>query len=224
MARPIRLMVFDMEGTLTADPTVWEIMHVKNGTWESHGLPYWEEYKAGGIGYDEFARKDVAAWQGAPLEMLDASVREAPLMPGCAELLGFCRDRGILTAIVSNGLERLALRLQREFDMARVAANRERVADGALTGGLDILVPYAGKGEVLGGIAREFGISLEETVAVGDGRADIGMFRLAGVSVAFRPERPEVARAARHVVTEPDLRRVIPLLNGRQGKAGGAGR
>ncbi len=43
----LRLVAFDMEGTLTCDPTVWELMHRRLGTWESHGLPYWERDAAG---------------------------------------------------------------------------------------------------------------------------------------------------------------------------------
>ena len=88
-ANGIELVVFDMEGTLTASPTVWELMHLKVGTWESHGLPYWERYKAGALGYDEFARLDTATWKGAPVDLLDRAVEEVPLMDGCGELLGF---------------------------------------------------------------------------------------------------------------------------------------
>ncbi len=49
MSAEISLVVFDMEGALTRDPTLWELMHVKNGSWESHGQPYWDEFKAGAI-------------------------------------------------------------------------------------------------------------------------------------------------------------------------------
>ena len=86
-ADEIKLVAFDMEGCLTADPTVWEIMHRKLGTWESHGHPYWKRYLAGEFGYDAFARMDVAVWQGAALSLLHEAAEEVPLMPGCAELL-----------------------------------------------------------------------------------------------------------------------------------------
>ena len=129
----IRLVVFDLEGTLTSAPTVWELMHRKIGTWESHGMPYWEQFRAGRIGYDAFARKDAATWEGMPVSLLDEAVNEVPLMTGCAELLRLLSERGVPAAIVSNGLERLGLRLAREFTVARVAANRAVVADGRLT-------------------------------------------------------------------------------------------
>ena len=211
-ANGIDLVVFDMEGTLTASPTVWELMHRKVGTWESHGLPYWEQFKSGALGYDEFARMDTATWKGAPVELLDRSVEEVPLMEGCRELLAHLAARGIRTAIVSNGLERLGLRLAREFGIARVLANRELIEDGRLTGELELGVPFAGKGEMLSLIAGEMGIPTRRVAAVGDGPADIGMFERAGSSIAFLPSSREVAARAEHVIKQADLRLLIPLL------------
>ena len=212
MRHDIRLVVFDMEGTLTDNPTVWELMHLKIGTWESHGLRYWEQFKAGGMDYDEFARKDVATWRGAPSRLLDEAVREVPIMAGCAELLRFLAEREIFSAIISNGLERLGFRLAERFPVARVAANREVVEDGRLTGELNVLVPFREKAAALLRVASDLGIRSEDVMAVGDGVADIPMFRSAGRSVAFLPENEAVAAAAEHVVEEPDLTRLIPLF------------
>jgi phosphoserine phosphatase len=211
-ANEMDLVVFDMEGTLTASPTAWELMHGKVGTWDSHGLPYWEQYKAGVLGYDEFARLDTATWKGAPVELLDRAVEEVPLMEGCRELLAHLAARGVRTAIVSNGLERLGLRLAREFGIARVLANRELLDDGRLTGELELAVPFARKGEMLSRIAGEMGIPTRRVVAVGDGPADIAMFERAGSSIAFLPSSREVAARAKHVVERADLRLLIPLL------------
>ena len=198
-----------MEGTLTVEPTLWEIMHLKNGTWESHGLPYWERFKSGALDYDAFARMDVAAWKGAPSAMLDDAVAEVALMPGCLELAAFLGERGIRTAIITNGLECLARRLARELGIDRIEANREIIADGALTGGMELRVPFDKKGEALRRVAAEMGIPLENIMAVGDGVADVQMFRLAGRSVAFRPTSDRIAEAADHVVEEADLRRLF---------------
>ncbi len=63
--------------------------------------------------------------EGRARGLLDRAVEEVPLMDGCRELLALLAARRIRTAIVSNGLERLGLRLAREFGIARVAANRE---------------------------------------------------------------------------------------------------
>lgn len=212
MPTDIQLVVFDMEGTLTDDPTVWELMHLKLGTWESHGKSYWEQYKQGRFDYDEFARRDVATWRDAPVALLEEAVHEVPLMRGCAELLEFLDGRGIRTAIVSNGLERLALRLARQFPISHVRANREVVRNDRLTGEVSILVPFHDKGKAMLQVAAELRVAPESVMAVGDGAADIGMFRSAGESVAFRPAEKRVADAATHIVNKPDLKLLMPLF------------
>jgi phosphoserine phosphatase len=211
----IQLVAFDMEGCLTDDPTVWEIMHRKWGTWDSYGALYWERYKAGEFGYDEFARLDVAAWEGAPREMLSESMREVPLMPGCRELLGALSERGVRTVIITNGLACLAERLRREFGLERVYGNTLETNDQCLTGGINLRVPFRAKGDVLRDLACEHGLDPEQIAAVGDGRADVEMFRVAGTSVAFCPGHGSVAEQATHVVRRRDLRPLLPLLTDR---------
>ena len=210
----MKLVVFDMEGCLTADPTVWEVMHRRNGTWESHGLPYWDSYRAGRIGYDEFARLDVAAWRGASKHVLSEAAEAPPLMPGAARLLDALADAGVATAIISNGLLCAAERFRRDHGVAHVAANRARVEDGLLTGELDLLVPYDAKGEEVRRLAARMGLSSSDVAAVGDSPADVAMFRWAGLGIAFGAADEGVASAATHVVTGGDLRALLPILLG----------
>ncbi len=91
-------------------------------------------------------------------------------------------------------------------------ANREVIRNGLLTGELDICVPYTGKADALLRIATRTGISQSRILAVGDGQADVPMFRAAGAGVAFRPESPDVAAFATHVIDDGDLRALLPLL------------
>jgi len=210
--KTLRLVAFDMEGTLTTDPTLWEIMHRKLGTWESHGARYWRRYCAGELAYDDFARLDVAAWKGAASALLDQAAAEVPLMPGCRELLDALHCRGIRTAIISNGLLRLARRLKRECGVSCALANREIVRRGSLTGGLDILVPYEAKGAALQRLMTRFRARKDQTAAVGDSRADCAMFDVAGLGIAFRPSDAFVRTRGHHVVEAPDLRQVGAIL------------
>ena len=212
--RPIEFVALDMEGVLTAEPTVWEIMHRKLGTWESHGLPYWNRYRAGEIAYDAFARMDAAVWKGAPESLLLEAAAEVPLTPGCAELLDGLRERGVRTAIVSSGLLCVAKRLAGRFGVVRALANRRRAHNGRLTGELDIRVPYEDKGRILKALMAEMDVAPERAAAVGDSRSDAAMFRVVGLGVAFRPSDPHAAEAADHVVRQGDLRDVARVLRG----------
>jgi len=210
---PVELVAFDMEGCLTTDPTVWELMHRRLGTWESHGLPYLERFRAGELDYDEFARLDVAAWRGAPAGLLEECAARVPLREGCAELLRALRRAGVALAVITNGLRCAAERF-RALGVEHVFANRA-LADGAvLSGRLELEVPYGGKGRVLRRLAARLGVARERVAAVGDGPADVAMFAEAGVSVAVCPRDPEVVRAARHVLAGDSLAPLRALLLG----------
>ena len=212
--KPIRLVAFDMEGCLTADPTVWELMHRRLGTWESHGLPYWDRYRAGGLDYDQFARMDVAVWQDAPLETLRLAAADVPLMPGCREVLGALSACGVAVAVISNGLACVAERFARDFSVAHAFANRVVVNGDRLTGELEIRVPYAGKGGLLRELAAGLGVDRAGVAAVGDSPSDVAMFREARIGIAFGTTDPATCAGATHVVDGPDLRALLPILTG----------
>ena len=196
----IRLVAFDMEGCLTTDPTVWEIMHRKLGTWASHGEPYWRRYRAGEFAYDQFARMDVAVWGGARLSDLAEAAREVALTPGCAEVLARLHAAGVRTAVISNGLMCVADRFREEHGVEFIHANRAETDDGLLTGGISILVPYEGKGRVLCALAAKLGLHRDEIASVGDSSSDMAMFAASRISVAFNPAHPEIAVVATHVL------------------------
>jgi len=208
----IKLAVFDMEGCLTDDPTVWEIMHRKLDTWDSHGQPYWDRYRAGELEYDTFARMDVAVWRGASLDLLHAAAQEVPLMPGCAELMNALSGAGVRVAVISNGLHCVADRFGDEFGVEHIHANRVETCDGRLTGEIDIRVPYEHKGRVLRELAGRLGVSRNEIAAGGDSASDIEMFREAAVSIAFRPSHLSVSAAATHTVDDKGLGSLAGVL------------
>jgi len=214
-ATPLRLVAFDMEGCLTTDPTVWEIMHRKLGTWETHGLPYWNRYRAGEFGYDDFARMDAAVWRGAPAGLLEEAAREVPFMRGCGEVLTGLRSAGVRVAVLTNGLACVANRFKQAFGLQHIYANHVLAEGGRLTGEIEIRVPYHGKGEILLALADRLGLTGDEVAAVGDSASDIAMFQAARIGIALNPSEPAVAAAATHVVSANDLRALLPILLGR---------
>ncbi len=211
-ANEIKLVAFDMEGCLTADPTVWEIMHRKLGTWDSHGLPYWNRYRAGEFGYDAFARMDVTVWQGAPLALLREAAGEVPLMPGCAEVLNKLHSRGMGVVIITIGLLCVARRFEKQLGVERIYANEIRAKDDVLTGDIELKVPYHAKGGLLRALTTEFGLERDQVASVGDSVSDIAMFRESRISIAFNPFDPAVIAAATHHIPNHDLRPILDIL------------
>ncbi len=194
-----------MEGCLTRDPTVWEIMHVKNGTWHSHGEPYWKSYLAGELHYDEFARLDVNAWRGADEDLLKTAANEVRLMPGCREMLDALHEMNMYTVVISNGLMCVARRLVEECGIKTAHANRAVVKDGKLTGELKLDVPFGEKGSILAKIMEETNAEPRRVAAVGDDTGDLPMFATAATSIAVNPKNRSVREAATHVIESGNL-------------------
>jgi Cof subfamily protein (haloacid dehalogenase superfamily) len=69
---------------------------------------------------------------------------------------------------------------------------------------LTITTVQATKGNALKRICQLLGYSLQETLAIGDGEADIDMFSVAGVSVAVGGAPNQILRAADHVAPPCD--------------------
>ena len=84
------------------------------------------------------------------------------------------------------------------------AANRAFHGRATVTSGdedsVELLPPGASKGKALRTLAAHLRIPLAEVAAIGDGRNDIAMLRLAGRSAAMAQARPEVREAADLVV------------------------
>jgi len=86
------------------------------------------------------------------------------------------------------------------------------VKDGKLTGNvLGEIVDRAGKARALEQFAREVGVPLEQTVAVGDGANDIDMLSVAGLGIAFNA-KPVVQEHADAALSVPYLDAVLYFL------------
>jgi phosphoserine phosphatase len=147
----------------------------------------------------------VALLRGMPESMLDEAATRIRLMPGARTLIATLRGAGVTTALVSGGFTVFADRVAAELGFDRVIANRLDVVSGQLAGTVQPpIVTGATKRETLLSLAAELGLSLAQTMAVGDGANDLPMLGTAGLGIAFHA-KPAVAAASRWRVDHADL-------------------
>jgi phosphoserine phosphatase len=102
--------------------------------------------------------------------------------------------------------------LAEQLEVDYALANQLEVTDGVLTGRvIGTVVDRQGKAEALRRFARESGIPLEQTVAIGDGANDMDMISLAGLGIAFNA-KPALKAAADTTVNVPYLDAVLYVL------------
>lgn len=217
MKRPpaIRLAAFDMDGTLVGVSSSWAAVHRHFNDSNEEAL---RAFMNDEIDDAEFVRRDLAIWRKHKPDMcladLQAILAHVPVMHGARELFEGLHAKGIRTAIVSGGLDVLALRLQKELGVEVVEANGFVTdPDGRLLeGNQRVLVKQ--KEQVLRRIQSRLGIDPEETASVGNSEIDVGLFRASRIGIAFSPDDDIVRRHATYVVEERDMRKLLPLITG----------
>jgi phosphoserine phosphatase len=211
----LRLVAFDMDGTLVDAASSWATVHEHFGDGNPEGL---RRFLANEIDDEEFIRSDIAIWKRhAPaltLGDVERILDRVPLMPGAHRLLDGLHERKVRTAIISGGIDLLASRIARELGIDAALANGFRAAaDGRLTGEGIVRVPIHGKEAVLASLQADWEISPEETASVGNSEIDVGLFRRSGLGIAFRPEDDAVRRRAQAIVADRDLAKILDVLD-----------
>jgi phosphoserine phosphatase len=208
---PIRIAFFDCDGTLTQVRSSWEHLHRRLHIWENHADEYQKLFRQGIIDYDEFCRRDALLWKGLPVESLMETIKEIPYNQGCREVLGFLKDSGIFTVIVSTGLSLLVEHVRADLGIDMAFSNELIERDGLLTGEAKVNVQYDGKGVIIRAILERLACAKEEACAVGDGDGDIGMFQEVMLPIGFHP-REEILPYVKHGLYNGSLLPLVELI------------
>jgi phosphoserine phosphatase len=211
----LRLVAFDMDGTLVDCESSWASVHAYFGERNDEGL---HRFNTNQIDDFEFVRSDIRIWwkhrPDLTVDEIEEILAPVPLMPGAEALVRGLHARGVRTAIISGGIDLLAKRIADELGIDIALANGFHVtAEGRLTGEGIVRVPIHEKERVLAMLQGQLGIEPGETASVGNSEIDVGLFRRSRVGVAFRPEDEEVRRGATAIVEDPDLARVLDVLD-----------
>jgi phosphoserine phosphatase len=119
---------------------------------------------------------------------------------------------GYKTAILSGGFTYFGRTLQRRFGFDYVFSNELEIENGALTGRVvGEIVDGERKAQLLANIAKHEGISLEQTIAVGDGANDLPMLSIAGLGIAFNA-KPIVKESAKQSLNTLGLDGILYLM------------
>ena len=205
----IKMIAFDLDGVLIDGGGSWVQAHQGLGTVKQSQVNG-ADYFSGKISFDEWARRDVALWNGVDINKLKDILYRSKKMQGIDETLPELKKRYRI-AIISGGLKMLADHLKELYDLDYSFGNDLIVRDGRVAG-IKETVSFEGKGEILEKVACDLGITTGQCAAVGDYINDIPMFKKAGFSIAFNPKSEEVVECADEVVREKDLRKILKFF------------
>jgi phosphoserine phosphatase len=198
----IRLVAFDLDGTLTRGLTCMEAIADALGFADQ--MAAWEQSRT----EQELTVARLGMWEylkHGSSQDITAAIAGIPLAPGAADGIAALRAAGIRTVIVSLTLAQCA-----EYFAAHLGADAHigTAPDG--NGGFRHVFP-ANKPALLAQHARALGIPAQQVAAAGDSPGDIPMLRAARTSIYVGATLPDGFTPTWHLPQAPidEIARII---------------
>ncbi len=209
-SRNRRLVVFDMDSTLIQAEVI-DILADRAGA-GSEVARITEAAMQGKIDFRESLIRRVALLRGLPESVLAEVAAGLRLTEGAERVAATLKGLGYKLGIISGGFDYFGRLLQKRLGFDYLFANRLEIEDGVLTGRLvGEIIDGPRKAEILKTIAMVENISLEQTIAVGDGANDLPMLHTAGLGVAFHA-KPKVRANADQAISSLGLDGLLYLM------------
>jgi phosphoserine phosphatase len=199
-----RLLVADMDSTLIGQECIDELAAVAGIGERVAAIT--ERAMRGEVAFAPALRERVALLAGLPETVIGDVLKERiTLNRGARTLVQTMRANGGHVAIVSGGFRQFTGAIRERIGADEDRANTFIIKGGKLTG--EVIEPILGQDAKLSAlreIAAALGLTLDDTLAVGDGANDLPMLQAAGLGIAYRA-KPKVAAGADARVEHTDL-------------------
>lgn len=189
------LAVMDMDSTLISIECIDEIADMMGIKPQIAEIT--EAAMRGELDFAASLRKRVGLLKGLPESALQRVIDERlQLNPGAREWIKACKENNIKTMVVSGGFTMFAHHVKNLLDLDYAVANTLEIIDGKLTGHiLGDVVDASRKAQALEKLRDQLGLSIDQTIAVGDGANDLKMMAAAAVGVAYHAKPVVQAQA-----------------------------
>jgi phosphoserine phosphatase len=204
------LVVLDVDSTLIENEVI-ELLAEEAGSL-AEVAQITERAMNGELDFEASLRARVATLEGLPVSVFQTAGERVTITAGVPEMTAAVQAAGGRVGVVSGGFHEIVDPIAEQLGLNYWRANRLEVSDGVLTGGLSgPVIDAEAKASTLREWARDFGIPLSRTVAVGDGANDLRMMAITGLAVGFDAKAP--VRDEAHVIMDArDLTQLLPLL------------
>jgi len=166
----------------------------------------------GKMNFKDSLTQRVALLKGMHENILLTVAQNLVLTKGAERVIGKLKQLGYKIGIISGGFEYFGKYLQKKLGLDYVFTNCLEIEAGKITGKIKgDIIDGRKKAEILRTIARVENISLQQTIAVGDGANDLPMISIAGLGVAFHA-KPIVKETAQQSISSVGLDGLLYLI------------
>lgn len=216
MTKTKGLLVMDVDSTLVQEEVI-DLLGAEAGLGEKIAA-ITERAMNGELDFKQALEERVSLLKDLPEAIFEQVFQKIHFNRGAKELVNELHRRGYKVGLVSGGFHETVDRLAAAANIDYVVANRLEVKNGLLTGRtLGDIITKEVKVAKLKEWAAENGLTLDQTIAMGDGANDLPMIQTAGIGIAFCA-KPIVRQQAPYQINEPDLYKVIEIVDGVKGK------
>ena len=203
-ARRKKLFVADMDSTMIGQECIDELADYVG--LKAHVAAITERAMRGEIAFEPALRERVALLKGLPVAVVEEVIgKRITLTSGARTLLATMRAKGAHSCLVSGGFTLFTRRIAGMIGFDEQRGNTLVVQDGKLAGRVEEpILGRAAKLATLVELRGRLGLSVQDTLAAGDGANDIPMLESAGLGVAYHA-KPAVAAAAHARIDHGDL-------------------
>ena len=205
-----RLVVFDMDSTLIQGEAINELANHAGTGQQVDKIT--EAAMNGEIDFRESFTRRVALLKGLDEKVLANVAENLTLTEGAERVLHTLKKLGYKIGIISGGFDYFGQFLQKRLNLDYVFANGLEIESGKVTGKVSgDIIDGLRKAEILKTIATVENISLQQTIAIGDGANDLPMLSIAGLGIAFHA-KPIVKKNAQKSISSVGLDGLLYLM------------
>jgi len=211
-----KLVVFDMDGTLLNGRGIFVIA-------EKYGFvdELWHLIKDDSLPFYKRSIEIAKLSKGNKIDEYLNIFRGVSLQANVTEVADYLKKKDIICAIATDSYNVLADDLKKRLGFDYAFANNLILDEGIITGELEIhnksLTPdfVSGnvysicKSQVLEDLCKKHDFSVDEAIAVGDGRVDASMIKKAGLGIAFNA--PDDVNDCADIMTD-DLTKLLEYV------------
>ncbi|AHC73908.1 phosphoserine phosphatase SerB [Candidatus Endolissoclinum faulkneri L5] len=204
-----QLLIADMDSTIVIGESLDELAKYSDFAEEIAAIT--SSAMCGELSFEHALKKRVSMLKGVSTIKIAKVLENIRLTPGAKELVATMKMIGAYCVLVSGSFKPITSVIRQRVGFDDDYSNILHTANSVIVGTVD--EPILGRNaklKIMKKLCIEHGLTMDATLAVGDGSNDLAMLKVAGIGVAFRA-KPFVRSESRFIINHADLRGLLYL-------------